>query len=145
LLPDDSTTQKVIPCKFQRKARLPFYPLGMAMIAEDYMHWSNLSTKIEFDRLMDRPTLTTWIHALPLKIAMPAQRRVPDTLLVMSPFKLAVLFRVLLHLKRVEYPMHWLSEILTNIITNPLETRASNVDFVPFTVTDAKQMLDKTL
>jgi hypothetical protein len=63
----------------------------------------------------------------------------------MSPFDLTVLFRVLLHLKGVGYSMHWLSEILTNIITNPLETRASNVDFVPFTVTDAKQMLDKTL
>jgi hypothetical protein len=144
LLPDDLTTPKVFPCKFQRKARLPFFPPGMAMIAEDYMSWSNLSTRIDFDNLMDRPTLTVWIHALLLKIAIPAQRRVPDILLVMSPFNLTVLFRVLLHLKEVGYPVHWLSEILTNIIMNPLETRASHIDFVPFTVTDAKQMLEKS-
>lgn len=144
LLPDDSSTQKVFPYKFQRKANLRFVPPGMAMIAEDYMHWSNLSTKIEFDRLMDRPTLTAWIHSLLLKIAIPAQRMVPDTLLVISPFNLTVLFRVLLHLKGVGYPIHWLSEILTNIITNPLETRATHVSSVPVTAADAKQMLDKS-
>ncbi|KEQ71506.1 hypothetical protein M436DRAFT_74564 [Aureobasidium namibiae CBS 147.97] len=144
LLPDDSSTQKVFPCKFQRKARLPVYPPGMAMIAEDYMHWSNLGTKIEFDKLMDRPSLTTWIHALLLKAAIPAERMVPDTLLVMSPFNLTVMFRVLLHLKGVGYPIHWLSEILTNIITSPLETRATHVSSVPVTVADAKRMLDKS-
>jgi hypothetical protein len=70
LLPDDSATQKVFLCKFQKKEKLPYFPPGMALIAEDYMHWSRLSAKIGFDKLMDRPTLTAWIHALLLKIAL---------------------------------------------------------------------------
>ncbi|KAI4759284.1 hypothetical protein E4T52_07271 [Aureobasidium sp. EXF-3400] len=144
LLPDDFSTQKVFPCKFQKKAALPYFPPGMALIAEDYMHWSNLSARIDFDKLMDRPTLTAWIHTLLLKIAIPAQRMVPDTLLVISPFNPTVFFRVLLHLKGVGYPMHWLSEILTNIITNPLETRATHVKSVPVTVADARQILEKS-
>jgi hypothetical protein len=144
LLPDDSATQKVFPYKFYKKEKSPYFPPGMALIAENYIHWSRWSARIGFDKLMDRPTLTAWIHALLLKIAIPAQRMVPDTLLVISPFNLTVLFRLLLHLKGVGYPMHWLSEILTNIITNPLETRATHVKSVPVTVADAKQMFDKS-
>ncbi|KAH0171242.1 hypothetical protein KCU67_g2279, partial [Aureobasidium melanogenum] len=144
LLPDDSAAQKIFPCRFQRKPSLPLFPPGMAMIAEDYMNWSKLSTGIEFDGLMDRPTLTAWIHGLLLKTAIPARRKVPDTLLVISPFNLTVIFRVLLHLKRVGYPIHWLSEILTTIITNPLETRATYSNSAPATVTDARRMLDKS-
>lgn len=144
LLPNDSAAQKIFSCRFQRKPSLPFFPPGMAMIAEDYMNWSKLSTNIEFDKLMDRPTLTAWIHGLLLKTAISARRKVPDTLLVISPFNLTVILRVLLHLKGLGYPIHWLSEILTSIITNPLETRATHTDFAPATVADARRMLDKS-
>ncbi|THZ17767.1 hypothetical protein D6C90_09856, partial [Aureobasidium pullulans] len=115
LLPEMSMIAKIFLCVrrpcISESMPLPAFMQMQGLIGMGYFEWSKQAEIVPFPSLLDRPTITAWIHGLLLKTAIPKERQVPAMTLINSPFNLTVLFRVIMHLKKVGYPSHWLSEI----------------------------------
>ncbi|THZ30952.1 hypothetical protein D6C89_01178 [Aureobasidium pullulans] len=148
LLPEMSMIAKIFLCVrrpcISESMPLPAFMQMQGLIGMGYFEWSKQAEIVPFPRLLDRPTITSWIHGLLLKTAIPKERQVPAMTLINSPFNLTVLFRVIMHLRKVGYPSHWLSEILGTIIGGTIDTKAFPQKSVPFSVKDSKQLFDKS-
>ncbi|KAL1633607.1 hypothetical protein SLS56_002755 [Neofusicoccum ribis] len=60
--------------------------------------------------------------------------------IVHSPLNMSIFFRLLNHLREVGYPAHWLSDILSPLLTNTLETGARPPRTVPLALEETQQM-----
>ncbi|KAI0842144.1 hypothetical protein F5Y06DRAFT_284960 [Hypoxylon sp. FL0890] len=89
------------------------------------LSWSRPSYKpLAWAKLMPRQELERWLHLHFLKICLPFRRI--DTLFH-SLFTLPntiMFFRLLMHLSRIGYPPHWLSEVLASMCTGEISTQA---------------------
>ncbi|THX13095.1 hypothetical protein D6D18_00230 [Aureobasidium pullulans] len=148
LLPEMSMIAKIFLCVrrpcISESMPLPAFMQMQGLIGMGYFEWSKQAEIVPFPSLLDRPTMTAWIHGLLLKTAIPKERQVPAMTLINSPFNLTVLFRVIMHLKKVGYPSHWLSEIKGTIIGGTIDTKAFPQKSVPFSVKDSEQLFDKS-
>ncbi|THX55784.1 hypothetical protein D6D06_04705 [Aureobasidium pullulans] len=148
LLPEMSMIAKIFLCArrpcISESMPLPAFMQMQGLIGLGYFEWSKQAEIVPYPSLLDRPTITSWIHGLLLKTAIPKERQVPAMTLINSPFNLTVLFRVIMHLRKVGYPSHWLSEILGTIIGGTIDTKAFPQKSVPFSVKDSEQLFDKS-
>ncbi|THV78719.1 hypothetical protein D6D29_07450 [Aureobasidium pullulans] len=105
LLPEMSMIAKIFLCVrrpcISESMPLPAFMQMQGLISIGYFEWSKQAKIVPFPSLLDRPTITSWIHGLLLKTAIPKERQVPAMTLINSPFNLTVLFRVIMHLRKL--------------------------------------------
>ncbi|KAI0140916.1 hypothetical protein F4776DRAFT_661743 [Hypoxylon sp. NC0597] len=89
------------------------------------LSWSRTSYEpLAWAKLMPRQELERWLHMHFLKLCLPFPRI--DTL-SHSVFTLSntiMFFRLLMHLSRVGYPLHWLSEVLASMCNGEITSQA---------------------
>ncbi|KAK4956504.1 hypothetical protein LTR10_006030 [Elasticomyces elasticus] len=95
------------------------------MPMNDYQYWHHLPGSPETVDLMPRDKLETWLYRLFLKLATPVQKRaIEDFTLIYSPLNLTAFLRVISHLYDVGYAPHWLNDVVCQLLTGKIKTRA---------------------
>ncbi|SMY21890.1 unnamed protein product [Zymoseptoria tritici ST99CH_1A5] len=98
--------------------------LGMMPMCA-YLRWHHQEFSTEYKDLMPRSQLETWIYRLFLKLVLPvAKEDTVSNTLIYCPLNLTVIFRILAHLQAIGYPAHWLSDILSSILSGSITTIA---------------------
>jgi hypothetical protein len=100
----------------------PHFESMMPMCA--YHQWFHRKVSREYKDLMPRANLHAWLYRLFFKIAMPLERRIPDDQLIFSPLNLTYFFRLCTHLHSIGYPAHWLSEVISSLLSGTVTTTA---------------------
>ena len=107
-----------------------FLPYNMmanrSMPMADYFHWQSSSkSPLAFASLLPRASLMKWLWALLLKTILPVNRgEYHFYSLILSPMNTTLIFRILIHLRHLGYPSHWLSDFLAQILSNIAVTSA---------------------
>ncbi|KAI1143488.1 hypothetical protein F5Y05DRAFT_421069 [Hypoxylon sp. FL0543] len=89
------------------------------------LSWSRMTYgPLPWTKLVPRGDLEKWLHMHFLKICLPFRRI--DTLShsVFTPSNTIMFFRLLVHLSRVGYPLHWLSGVVGSMCTGEISTQA---------------------
>lgn len=74
---------------------------------------------------MPKAKLQTWLYRLFLKTALPVEKHmITDWELIYSPLNLTYFFRLCAHLHSIGYPAHWLSEVISNLLSGTITTTA---------------------
>ncbi|KJX96528.1 putative tetratricopeptide-like protein [Zymoseptoria brevis] len=90
-----------------------------------YLRWHHQGVSTEYKDLMPRSQLETWIYRPFLKLVLPvAKEDIVSNTLIYCPLNLTVIFRILGHLQEIGYPAHWLSDILSSILSGSITTTA---------------------
>lgn len=92
-----------------------------------------------FGELMTRSALETWLFRVFLKLSMPYPRENHDYTLIFSPLNLSTFYRLLVHLHAVGYPGHWLSDVLTSILSGSIDTNARPPRSDPLKISETKE------
>ena len=92
----------------------------------EYLCWAREPTdRLAFEELLLRADLEKWLYGLFLKLEIPMTRGFGMFWsIIYAPMNLAVFFRLLIRLYEIGYPAHWLSGVLTRILTNKVTTSA---------------------
>jgi hypothetical protein len=107
-----------------------------------YHFWRHLDRPKTFADLMPRERLETWLYRLFFKLAIPAHKReIQSYVLIYSPLNLTVFYRLLLHLSTVEYPAHWLSGVLDNLLEGRVHTTARPPRSDPMKIKETKAVM----
>jgi len=89
--------------------------------------------------LLPRTTLETWLFRLFLKIAMPKDKRqIQSQTLIYSPLNLTAIFRICWHLCNVGYPAHWMSGVLSELLSGKITTAAWPPKSEPLAIPEVK-------
>ncbi|TVY92831.1 hypothetical protein LAWI1_G006042 [Lachnellula willkommii] len=113
------------------------FPWPMA----DYTYYTWLGPDAHsYPNLLPRKAFTKWFYGLFFRWALPFNQnpRIVSEI-ILSPLNLTILFRLIPHLCTLGYPAHWLSEVLTNIITNNVITTARPPRTKPMRPADVKR------
>jgi hypothetical protein len=104
---------------------------------KDYRRWFRVPLSGQFYDLVPRDELETWLYNVFLKLAIPISAGGEQTRTVFKPLNLTAFLRVCMHLKEAGYPAHWLSDVLSHIVSGRIvpEARARRTD--PAKVSDA--------
>lgn len=96
------------------------------MPMSNYFHWQSSSKNpLAFASLLPRASLMKWLWALLLKTILPVDRSSYHLYdLILSPMNTTLIFRILIHLRHIGYPSHWLSDFLAHILSNMAVTSA---------------------
>ncbi|GAB7360068.1 hypothetical protein MBLNU230_g7588t1 [Neophaeotheca triangularis] len=91
----------------------------------EYLRWTH-TQKVPntFGELLPRCRLETWLYRFFLKTAIPFPRTPADRQLIYSPLNLTVFFRLLGHLHNMGYLAHWLTEIVSTLLSGEITTTA---------------------
>jgi len=104
-----------------------------------YSEWHQLHTPQPFGELLSRPKLETWLYRVFLKIAIPCPRDIVDFTMIYSPLNLTTFFRIIEHLHTISgYPAHWLSHVVSSILSGKIHTSARSPRSDPLTVKEVK-------
>jgi hypothetical protein len=96
----------------------------------DYLKWSSpVQGAYPFNMLLPRAAFCNWLYGLFFKLALPAIRdhnheAFGTSMMVYAPCTLVVFFRLLMHLRSIGYPSHWLSTVLGSILADNVSTSA---------------------
>jgi hypothetical protein len=96
----------------------------------NYLKWSSPAHGAHsFNMLLPRAAFCNWLYGLFFKLALPAIRghncmAFGASMMVYSPCTLVVFFRLLMHLRSIGYPSHWLSTVLGSILADNVSTSA---------------------
>lgn len=71
-----------------------------------------------------RSQLMDWLYTIFFKIAIPTKRKGNADLQIQQPLNLHSFFRLLIYMQSIDFPAHWLSSIIDDIIQNRVITRA---------------------
>ena len=109
------------------KTFLPYNILANRSVPmANYFHWQSSSKRsLAFGSLLPRASLMKWLWALLLKTILPVNRsgyHFHD--LIFSPMNTTLIFRILIHLRHIGYPSHWLSDFLAQTLSNITVTSA---------------------
>ncbi|KAA8567589.1 hypothetical protein EYC84_008064 [Monilinia fructicola] len=78
-----------------------------------------------FEKLLPRKAFMKWFNALFFRLAIPYNLDLYNFgSIIYSPLTLSIVFRLIVHLRMIGYPSHWLSEALFNILENKVHTTA---------------------
>jgi hypothetical protein len=77
-----------------------------------------------------------WLYAIFLKIALPASVSEMGSC-IYSPLNLTIFFRLISRLHELGYPAHWLSEVISAILSNQVHTTARFPCTSPLTVEES--------
>lgn len=106
-----------------RFSREEFPTMPMPMCA--YNRWYHQAVSREYKNLMPKAKLQTWLYRLFLKTALPVDKyMITDWELIYSPLNLTYFFRLCAHLHSIGYPAHWLSEVVSNLLSGTITTTA---------------------
>ena len=90
-----------------------------------YNRWYHQAVSREYKNLMPKAKLQTWLYRLFLKTALPVDKyMITDWELIYSPLNLTYFFRLCAHLHSIGYPAHWLSEVVSNLLSGTITTTA---------------------
>ncbi|KAF2418776.1 hypothetical protein EJ08DRAFT_739021 [Tothia fuscella] len=123
------------------KAPEPGDPVSLA----EYHEWTRFDEKrIEFSAKATpaRESLERWLYAIFLKSALPVQQDLQSpssySLFVYSPLNLNVFFRIIEYIQRLGWPAHWISGVLSDIVTNNVTTTVRPPRSVPLSRKEAQ-------
>lgn len=88
--------------------------------------------------LSPRSEVEHWLYAIFLKLALPACVDRLDTY-VYAPLNFTIFFRLIIRLHEFGYPAHWLSGVLSVILSNQVHTTARFPRTSPLTVEESDQ------
>ncbi|KAI9645883.1 hypothetical protein NHQ30_005319 [Ciborinia camelliae] len=113
------------------------FPWPMA----DYTHYGvSESLHRSFGDLLPRKPFMKWFFALFLRLAIPYNLDLRQfQSVIYSPLNLSILFRLVVHLRAIGYPSHWLSEALSNILESKVRTTARPPRKSPNSVAEVKR------
>ncbi|KAA8570727.1 hypothetical protein EYC84_000122 [Monilinia fructicola] len=98
-------------------------------------HWSNFLPRTEFEK---------WFCGLFFRLALPYNVDIyPQNTIAFSPVNLTILFHLMNYLCSLQYPHHWMAELLLNIIDNTVISTCRPPRMTPVTVSALKQQHDK--
>jgi hypothetical protein len=90
-----------------------------------YNRWYHQAVSREYKTLMPKAKLQIWLYRLFLKTALPVDKyMITDWELIYSPLNLTYFFRLCAHLHSIGYPAHWLSEVVSNLLSGTITTTA---------------------
>ncbi|KAK5129040.1 hypothetical protein LTR85_000373 [Meristemomyces frigidus] len=113
----------------------PYEPMPMC----SYNRWHHQDVSTDPANLMSRGMLETWLYRIFLKIAIPKDKRqIESQVLIYSPLNLTVFFRLCWHLHNVGYPAHWMSGVLTEVLSGKIATRARPPRSEPLSIREVK-------
>jgi hypothetical protein len=96
-------------------------------VMKGYLAFRRTTSKaFPFHDLLPQKNFLHWLYSLFITIALPVRREHnndPKTFLWLR-HNLTVFFRLLIHLRLLGYPSHWLSAVLTKILKNQVRTSA---------------------
>lgn len=108
----------------------------------DYTSWYHSETPIRhLQELMPRTQLETWLYRFFLKTAIPYPRNPHNFALIYSPLNLTAVFRVCELLHEAGYPAHWLSGVLSAIMSGSITTTARPPRSEPLTLKEVKTIM----
>ncbi|KAH6667863.1 hypothetical protein B0J14DRAFT_173642 [Halenospora varia] len=82
-------------------------------------------TPLPFESLLPREQFKTWFYSLFFQLTLPYNADIQNhSLIVYAPLNLTILFRLITHLRTLNYPSHWLSELLESICQPSITTSA---------------------
>jgi hypothetical protein len=105
--------------------RPPTEQMGSMGILINYTQcsWNSKEMGLPYKTLLPRAQFANWLYALFFHLALPFGMRDADPrLMVHSPLNLSILFRLLSHLRLLNYPSHWLSDFLSSILSTSIST-----------------------
>jgi hypothetical protein len=115
----DKDLEKVFRTRLKLNDNLPKHPVG------PYNQWYHLNVSSEYKDLMPRADLQTWLYRLFFKAILPfGERIITSRAPIHSPLNLTYLFRLCAHLHSIGYPAHWLSEVISNLLSGTVTTTA---------------------
>ena len=123
----------------------PFWPLPPLWPLADYLKWcSPVRGAHSFGTLLPRAAFCNWLYGLFFKLALPAirghnYRPFGASMMVYSPCTLVVFLRLLMHLRSIGYPAHWLSTVLGSILTDNVLTSARPPETCPLDIQEVNQ------
>lgn len=80
-----------------------------------------------FSNLLDCPSFNKWFYGLFLKLALPFNMDIENNLmLITSPLNFLALFNMIVNLRQIGYPSHWMSELLDAILSGSIRTTAQS-------------------
>ena len=103
---------------------------NIMFFAGDYYSWKSIiNGSLKFESLLPRADFNHWLYGLLLKLALPAFRdhdkhKFGVSMMVRAPLNMTAFPKLLIHLRSIGYPSHWMGQILTNIITDNVVTTA---------------------
>jgi tetratricopeptide (TPR) repeat protein len=103
----------------------------MAMAPSSYWKWTPVTEiPLPVETLLPKTTLVRWLYAMFFHIALPATRSDGSELgygivaHIHKPLNLTAFLRLLIHLKTIGYPGHWLGQVLENVLKDNVVTSA---------------------
>jgi tetratricopeptide (TPR) repeat protein len=106
----------------------------------NYTDWQSITeTPLNFESLMPRKDFTHWLYSVYMALVLPAPRDAGNwgpskSAIVRSPLNQTAFIRLLIRLSSVGYPKHWLSAILTSLLTNDTTSTARPPSECPITL-----------
>ena len=114
--------------------------------ASDYHAWGTASQyqPRAFEDLLPKANFNHWVHSILLKILFPVQRdhdraAYGVSQMIRSLCNLSVFFRLLIHLHSLGFPSHWLSQVLTTLLTDLFVTTARPLQGAPLAMSANSQ------
>ena len=106
----------------------------------EYLCWRpRTNKKLSFSQLMRQEPLKKWFFNFFFKLTIPCKRTRSDfSKLVYQPLNLTFIFRLLIHLNGLGYPAHWLSSILSSLLSDRLTTTARPPRSCPRSIAEAR-------
>lgn len=119
-----------LPCNIMASRNMPM---------ADYFHWHSSSKRpLAFASLLPRGPMMKWLWALLLKTILPVNRSEHHLYnLILSPMNTTIIFRMLIHLRHLGYPSHWLSDFLAQILSNNVVTSARPPKTCPLDIAES--------
>lgn len=113
---------------------------------DGYFHWQSCGKgPLAFASLLPRASLMKWLWALLLKTILPLNRSEYNFhKLILSPMNTTLIFRILIHLRHLGYPSHWLSDFLAQILSNTAVTSARPPKTCPLDIEESTRDNPKT-
>lgn len=121
-----------------RMEPLPF-PGDAPLVMTEYLRWSRTKTSTDLVALMSRPDLELRLHRLFFKLAIPKERQARDFLLIWSPLNLTAFVRVCIHLHGIGYPAHWISDVVSDILSGKLTSKSRPPRSEPLKIREVKE------
>lgn len=111
------------------------FPLGPC----DYISWQHEEGPLPFMKLASKPKVEKLLFGHFLKLALPCARGTFGMASIAAPLNLTAFFRILVHLYELGYPAHWLSEVVSTILSGTITTTARAPRTIPLSLKEAKQ------
>lgn len=113
--------------------------MGFPMGPCDYISWHRVNGRLPFMKLAKNIKVEKWLLGRFLKLALPHARLTFEMAMIEAPLNLTAFFRILVHLHEIGYPAHWLSDIVSMILSGRITTTARAPRSMPLSVKEVEK------